>query len=254
MEKMTNEDLSITLQVEQTPLKVYKAINDVSEWWTKIEGGAKNIGDTFTVRFGDVYITHQVEELVPYKSVVWQVTDSSVASWVNTRIQFDISVEGDLTVVQFTHKGMTPQSEDYEDCMKGWTKFINEGLVRLASVIPVTNEEILDRFKALAIEERWFDIQDDLFSTNVKSIDPAHSPYMGYAEGKAAVRKKGKDFVAKVEEFHGARTSEPVMGGNYIAVARDMDITAQGFGRIQINEVMLYEIKNGEIISEQFFY
>jgi len=33
-----------------------------------------------------------------------------------------------------------------------------------------------------------------------------------------------------------------------------VDITVKGFGRIQINEVMLYEVKDGEIISEQFFY
>lgn len=254
MEKMTKENLSITLQLEQTPLKVYKAINAVSDWWTKIEGKAEKVGDIFTVRFGDVFITHQVTELVPCNSVVWKVTDSNVESWVDTRIQFAIGVEGNLTVLQFTHEGMTPQSEDYEDCRKGWTKFIKESLAGLILVVTVTNEEILERFKALAAEERWFDIQDDLFSSYVKSIDPEHSPYMGFAEGKAAVRKKGKDFVAKVEEFHGARTSEPVVGGNYIAVGRDVDITTQDFGRIQINEIMLYEVKNGEIVSEQFFY
>ena len=31
-------------------------------------------------------------------------------------------------------------------------------------------------------------------------------------------------------------------------------ITVQGFGRIQINEVMLYEVKDGQIVLEQFFY
>jgi predicted ester cyclase len=28
----------------------------------------------------------------------------------------------------------------------------------------------------------------------------------------------------------------------------------QGFGRIQLNEIMLYEVKDGKIVSEQFFY
>jgi hypothetical protein len=28
----------------------------------------------------------------------------------------------------------------------------------------------------------------------------------------------------------------------------------QGFGRIQINEIMLYEVKDGQIVLEQFFY
>jgi hypothetical protein len=33
-----------------------------------------------------------------------------------------------------------------------------------------------------------------------------------------------------------------------------VDITVEGFGRIKIDEIMLYEVKNGEIVSEQFFY
>jgi len=33
-----------------------------------------------------------------------------------------------------------------------------------------------------------------------------------------------------------------------------VDITVQGFGRIKIDEIMLYEVKDGHIVSEQFFY
>ena len=118
----------------------------------------------------------------------------------------------------------------------------------------MTTQEVAARFHELSKQEKWFEIQDELFAENVKSMDPANSPYMGYAEGKDAVRKKGEKFVQKIEAFHGAHTTEPVVGGNYFAVGREMDITVPGFGRIQINEVMLYEVKDGQIISEQFFY
>jgi SnoaL-like protein len=118
----------------------------------------------------------------------------------------------------------------------------------------MTTQEVASRFKELALQEKWFEIQDELFAGNVRSADPENSPYMGYAEGKPAVRKKGEDFVKKIEAFHGAHTTEPVIGGNHFAVGREMDITVQGFGRIQINELMLYEVKDGQIVSEQFFY
>jgi len=118
----------------------------------------------------------------------------------------------------------------------------------------MTTEEVASRFNELAQQEKWFEIQDELFSDNVRSIDPQGSPYFGYAEGKAAVRKKGEEFVKKIEAAHHRHTTEPVVAGNYFAVAREVDITVEGFGRIQINEVMLYEVKDGEIISEQFFY
>ncbi len=37
-------------------------------------------------------------------------------------------------------------------------------------------------------------------------------------------------------------------------LGRKVDVTVQQHGRIQIDEIMLYEVKDGQIISEQFFY
>src|SRR5690349_8710647 len=118
----------------------------------------------------------------------------------------------------------------------------------------MTAKEVAARFDELAKQEKWFEIQDELFAENVRSIDPVNSPYMGYAEGKAAVRKKGEEFVSKIEAVHNAHTTEPVVGGDHFAVGREIDMTLLGFGRIQMHEVMLYEVKGGQIVSEQFFY
>jgi len=118
----------------------------------------------------------------------------------------------------------------------------------------MTTGEVAARFNELAQQEKWFEIQDEFFADNVRSIDPPHSPYFGYAEGKAAVRKKGEDFVKRIEAVHSAYTTEPIVSGNHFAVGREIDITVQGFGRIQINQVMLYEVNDGQVVSEQFFY
>ena len=118
----------------------------------------------------------------------------------------------------------------------------------------LTTQEVAARFNELARQEKWFEIQDEFFAGNVRSIDPPHSPYFGYAEGKADVRKKGGEFVKKITAFHGAYTTGPVVGGNHFAVGRSFDITTEGFGRIKIEEIMLYEVKDGQIVSEQFFY
>lgn len=118
----------------------------------------------------------------------------------------------------------------------------------------LTTREVAARFHELARQEKWFEIQDEFFSDDVRSVDPPDSPWFKYAEGKASVRKKGEDFVKRIEAVHSAHTTEPVVGGNHFAVGRETDITVQGLGRIQINQVMLYEVKDGQIISEQFFY
>ena len=118
----------------------------------------------------------------------------------------------------------------------------------------LSTQEVAARFNELARQEKWFEIQDELFADDVRSIDPPDSPYFGYAKGRDDVRKKGETFVKKIENFHGAHTTEPVIGGNHFAVEREVDVTVQGHGRIQINQVMLYEVKDGRIVLEQFFY
>ena len=118
----------------------------------------------------------------------------------------------------------------------------------------LTTQEVAARFNELARQEKWFEIQDEFFADNVRSIEPATAMHLHNAEGKAAVRKKGEDWVKRVEAVHRLHTTEPVVGGNHFAVGREVDITVKGFGRIQINEIMLYEVKEGEIVSEQFFY
>jgi hypothetical protein len=118
----------------------------------------------------------------------------------------------------------------------------------------MTTREVAARFNELAREEKWFEIQDEFFADNARSIEPPGSPYFDYAEGKAAIHKKGKDFVSRITAVHRLFTSEPIVAGNHFAVGRETDITVEGHGRIQINQIMLYEVKNGQIILEQFFY
>ena len=118
----------------------------------------------------------------------------------------------------------------------------------------MTTQEVAERFNELAQQEKWFEIQDELFADNVKSVEPVNSPYFKYAEGKDPVRKKGEEFVGKVQEFHGASTTHPIIAGNHFAVGRNFEITTEGFGRIKIEEIMLYEVKDGQIVLEQFFH
>jgi hypothetical protein len=118
----------------------------------------------------------------------------------------------------------------------------------------MTTQEVAARFNELAQQEKWFEIQDEFFADNIRSIDPPNSPYLKYAEGKVAVRKKGEEFVKKIQEFHGAYTTHPVIGGNHFAVGRGIEITVEGFGRIKIDQIMIYEVKDGQIVLEQFLY
>lgn len=118
----------------------------------------------------------------------------------------------------------------------------------------MTTLEVANRFSELAQKEMWFEIQDELFAENVRSIEPPDSPYFHNAEGKGPVRKKGEDWVSRVRAVHKLSTTQPVVGGNHFTVGRNIDISVEGFGSVKINQIMLYEVKEGQIVLEQFFY
>ncbi len=97
--------------------------------------------------------------------------------------------------------------------------------------ITMTTQQVAVRFNELAQQEKWFEIQDEFFADNVRSVEPPGAKYLFNAEGKAAVRKKGEDWVNRIEAFHGGFTTEPVIGGNFFAVGRGADITVKGLGQ-----------------------
>lgn len=268
---MSKKDFSLSITLDQSPKEVFNAVTNPRGWWSEnITGGTAALDDEFTYRYQDIHTCRiKLTEVVPDKKVVWYVLDNDFnftkdkTEWKNTKVIFDISKKGNKTQLDFTHEGLVPEYECYGACVKGWTHYVQNSLSDLVTTgkgqpngkeAAYTVYEVALQFNELAKQEKWFDIQDRLFADDVKSIEPENSPYMNNAYGKTAVRKKADDFVKRVEVVHRLATSEPIITGNHFAVTREKDLTVQGLGRIQINEIMLYEVKNGKIVSEQFFY
>lgn len=118
----------------------------------------------------------------------------------------------------------------------------------------MSTQEVANRLSQLFKEQKWEQIQNELFSEDAESIEPPGSQGVQSVKGIDAIRKKGEDFSNMVEEMHGGYVGEPIVAGNYIAVAMGMDTTMKGMGRSQMDEIVLYEVKNGKIVKEQFFY
>jgi hypothetical protein len=117
-----------------------------------------------------------------------------------------------------------------------------------------TTQEVANRMNELFKEFKWNQVQEELFAENAVSIEPPHSQGLQTAEGLAAIKKKGEDFNNMVEEFHGGWVGDPVVGGNHIAFAMGIDATYKGMGRQKMEEIAVYEVKDGKIVKEQFFY
>ena len=83
------------------------------------------------------YSKQKLIELVPNKKVVWLVSDSklnftkNVSEWTGTKIIFEISTINNKTQVHFTHSGLVPKIECFNDCSNAWSQLIQESLYSL---------------------------------------------------------------------------------------------------------------------------
>ena len=118
----------------------------------------------------------------------------------------------------------------------------------------MTTQEVANRFNELAQTGQWEQIHSELFADNALSIEPPASQGMQSVEGLPAIKEKGKRFSEMVEEMHGGYSTPPVVGGRFFSVAMGMDCTMKGMGRQKMDEIALYEVKDGKIVREQFFY
>lgn len=62
----------------------------------------------------------------------------------------------------------------------------------IATETTLTTQQVAARFSELAQREKWFEIQDELFADDVKSIEPPHSPYLPMLKARHSFVKKVK--------------------------------------------------------------
>jgi hypothetical protein len=118
----------------------------------------------------------------------------------------------------------------------------------------MTTQEVADRLSDLFKEGKWQEAQEELFAENCKSIEPPSASGLPSVEGLDNIKKKGETWASMVEEMHGGWNSKPIVAGNFIAFGMGMDCTMKGAGRMKMDEIALYEVKDGKIMREQFFF
>lgn len=117
----------------------------------------------------------------------------------------------------------------------------------------MTTQEVADRYMELARQGKNIEIQMELYSDDVECIEPAKAPNPG-AKGKEVVMERLKGWYAGIEEMHESSMTEPVIMGNHFSVGSMVDITMKGAGRMKMEEIGVYEVKDGKIVKEQYFY
>jgi hypothetical protein len=121
----------------------------------------------------------------------------------------------------------------------------------------MTTQEIASRYTQLANQSKWEQILEELHADNMVCREPEHAAQRGVqvlTEGKEAMKAKSARNRTMIQEIHSQTCSDPVVAGNFFTVALTRDVTFVNRPRVQLEEIGLFQVKDGRIISEEFFY
>jgi ketosteroid isomerase-like protein len=121
----------------------------------------------------------------------------------------------------------------------------------------MTTQEIANRYYELANQNKWVEIQDTLHDDNVVCQEPEHVTSRGVqilTKGREAVKAKGEANREMIETVHSQYCSEPLVGGNFFSVVLKRDVTFKNRPRMTLEEIGVFHVRDGKIVSEQFFY
>ena len=118
----------------------------------------------------------------------------------------------------------------------------------------MTTKEIAKKLKKLCEQGNFEAAQKELFAKDAVSIEPmAGGGFDKETKGLDAIIKKGDKWKSMVSATHSSEISEPLIVGNTFSLTMRMDVTTKDRGRMDITELCVYQVKDGKIISEQFF-
>ncbi len=118
----------------------------------------------------------------------------------------------------------------------------------------MTTKEIAKKLKKYCEEGKFEEAQKELFSKDAVSIEPmAGGGFDKETRGLDAILKKGDKWQEMVSATHSIEISEPTIAGNTFSLSMRMDVTTKERGRTDMTELCVYQVKDGKIISEQFF-
>jgi hypothetical protein len=136
---MNTNNFTSTILVNKTPAEAFNAIKNFKGWWSEdIEGATDKLDETFFYHYKELHLCKlKLIEMIPNQRLVYQVLANEFSfikdktEWVNTKLVFNISKDGNQTQVKFTHEGLVPDDECYNVCHDAWTGFIQKSLKNL---------------------------------------------------------------------------------------------------------------------------
>lgn len=119
----------------------------------------------------------------------------------------------------------------------------------------MTTQEIAQKLAAYCEQENYQGAHQELYAEDAISIEQeAMGGYEKETKGLQNIIRKGQMFTDSIEASYGSKVSAPLVAGNAIAFTLTMDVKFKGRDRGTFDEICVYVVKDGKIVSEQFFF
>ena len=115
-------------------------------------------------------------------------------------------------------------------------------------------QQVASRLVQLCREGKNVEAINELYDDNIVSIEPDGSPMAGKTVGKQAVLESTNRWFDSVEQLHNVAISNPLVSDNFFACTMNVDATYKEHGRNVMNELCVFEVRDGKIVNDQFFY
>ena len=117
----------------------------------------------------------------------------------------------------------------------------------------ITTNDIAARLVSLCREGNFETAQRELYAADAINIEPyGNETFAKETKGLDAILEKGRRFGAMIVAVHSVAVSDPLVAGQAFACAMQLDVTIKGHGRMTLDELCVYEVKGGKVVSERF--
>jgi ketosteroid isomerase-like protein len=119
----------------------------------------------------------------------------------------------------------------------------------------MSTQEVANELVRLCSRGEYEEATKKLYSPNIVSVEPGAPPGQSReVTGLDAVLQKGKWWVDN-HEVHSQKVEGPLVAGSQFSVAFKMDVTHKpNKQRFQMEEIAVYQVADGKIVREEFFY
>jgi ketosteroid isomerase-like protein len=119
----------------------------------------------------------------------------------------------------------------------------------------MTTQEVANTLVKLCSQGKFEEAAQALYSRDIVSVEAGAPPGQSReTKGIEAVNAKGEWWVAN-HEVHSAVVEGPLVAGPHFSVVFKLDVTFKPENkRFQMEEIGVYEVADGKIVREEFFY